>query len=410
MKTRAKKTATSKAPPQSQESKAESTSKHTLSAAEQNPPTAFILTESTSADGLSRFVTLPHPAAGRSHRYYVDPKQGCYELTKVSVPKKACRSMLLTPDFQDDAIGAGDGERENGYMLKTPDLIIATPVDSLFLMLPALWSAGKSGAGEEWATFYDRLFSDENNGYMHLRQIFRSEAGNDLEIRMEGRMGAVCDNLDMGEDKLYKLNIDKLAAVLLQKAKRMVEVGLPVSMEEHFVRIPLEVPEISLRREDSSISMVEEADAAEGAGPQKKAHQANQELAHLLRIRTALKYLCTNYIPPTFAPRLLAIIFDTSEPQAIDFAPLDTHLASITKLKSEAQALRSISDNISRKRAGGQDEEGLEKAETKRRKKEEEERNKKNVSQGVKKLAKADTSGMKKLSSFFAKGAVAKKG
>ena len=170
------------------------------------------------------------------------------------------------------------------------------------------------------------------------------------------------------------------------------------------------MPEISLRREDSSISMVEDAGAVEAAIPEEKeSQQPNQELAHLLRIRTALRYLCTSYIPSTLTPKLLAIISDTSTPGAVDFAPLETHLASITKLKSEAQALRSISDNISRKRAGGQDEEALEKAETKRRKKEEEERNKKNVSQGVKKLAKADTSGMKKLSSFFAKGAAAKK-
>ena len=88
---------------------------------------------------------------------------------------------------------------------------------------------------------------------------------------------------------------------------------------------------------------------------------------------------------------------------SIDFKPLETHLAHLNDLKKEAQALRSMSENISRKRGSEDDEEALEKAEAKKRKKEDEEFKKKNTSRGVKALGKADTSGMKKLSSFFTK-------
>ena len=84
---------------------------------------------------------------------------------------------------------------------------------------------------------------------------------------------------------------------------------------------------------------------------------------------------------------------------------MDKHLAHLDQLRKEAQALRSLSDNISRKRSADEDEEALEKAEAKKRKKEEDELKKKNTSRGVKQLEKADRSGMKTLSSFFGKAA-----
>ncbi|KAI7357608.1 hypothetical protein KC336_g22122, partial [Hortaea werneckii] len=87
----------------------------------------------------------------------------------------------------------------------------------------------------------------------------------------------------------------------------------------------------------------------------------------------------------------------------VDFGPLDAHLQHINQVKADAQALRSISDNISRKRGTLDDDEAVEKAQAKKQKKEEEEAKKKSMSVGVKRLAKADTSGMKKMTSFFTK-------
>ncbi|GAI91432.1 unnamed protein product [marine sediment metagenome] len=110
-------------------------------------------------------------------------------------------------------------------------------------------------------------------------------------------------------------------------------------------------------------------------------------------MRTCQEFLIKSYVPSALHRHIRI--------NGEDFTPLDQELARIAKLRAEAHALRSISDNISRKRGVLDDEEALEKAETKKRKKEEEEKRKKSMSHGVKKLAKADTTGMKKMSSFF---------
>ena len=84
-----------------------------------------------------------------------------------------------------------------------------------------------------------------------------------------------------------------------------------------------------------------------------------------------------------------------------NFAPLTEHLSAIAKLKSEAAALRSISDNISRKRQLEYDEDKIAEREEKKRKKEEEDKKKKSEGRGIKALKKVDTTGMKKMSAFF---------
>jgi hypothetical protein len=401
-KTRAKKPTPSKPATASQESEVPN-SRHRLQASESNPPKTFILPKGASAE--ARIVTFPHPVTSKPHRYYVDPERGFYEFTRIAAPKKACRSILFAPDFGDDA---ALGEEKDGHVLQAPDVFVATPIDARFLLLPAFHRP----QGEAWGTFFDRLFQDADGAYDHLRSVFRSESGKKLERETEDRMRDVCDCVDMGDDSTYTLNKDKLGKLVYTKAERMVERGLPASMEEHFVKKPLEVPEASMRREDSGVSIVD-ADTKEGAthnaATSVMTHDQAQ-LVGLLRLKTAIAYLCKNYVPLALAAQVTTLFTaQSSTKQYADFSPLNTHLAHLAKLKSEAQALRSISDNISRKRSGVDDDEAMEKAETKKRKKEEEEARKKNVSLGVKKLAKADMSGMKKLSSFFTKPVAGKK-
>ena len=107
-----------------------------------------------------------------------------------------------------------------------------------------------------------------------------------------------------------------------------------------------------------------------------------------------------SYIPRALHPSILDAV---AQFKLVDFAPLDTHLSHIEALRAEAHALRTISDNISRKRPADDDEAAEARAE-KKRKKEEEEKKKKNEPRGLKALRKVDTGGMKKLSSFFTKG------
>ncbi|KAK3649676.1 hypothetical protein LTR56_006636 [Elasticomyces elasticus] len=380
MKTRAKKpSSTSKPAPTSTESK------HVLPPPSLKPPHLFILPR--NAGPKARILSLPHPVTSKPTRFFVDPERGVYEFTRVAAAKKTCRSVLLA---------GGEGEEE-GYVLKEAEVFVATACDAVFALLPAFCT------GEEWGTFYDRLFSssnDEDDGgggrYAHLRSVFQaSSAGRALEKNLETRMREICDTIEIGDEISYKLSPPKLAHLLYTKAQRMVSSGLPPSMEEHFVRLPLQAPELSVKREDSTLSIVDEESPTITTTP--AAEQG--ELKHLLRLRTALAYLCSSYIPPSLMPKL-----QEHFKILVDFAPLDVRLAAIAKLKHDALALRSLGDNISRKRRGEMDdEESMQRAETKKRKKEEEEVKKKNVSLGVKKLAKVDVKGMKKMSSFFGK-------
>lgn len=85
----------------------------------------------------------------------------------------------------------------------------------------------------------------------------------------------------------------------------------------------------------------------------------------------------------------------------VDFAPLDTYMSELSRLKQEAAAARSAGD-YGRKRVLD-DEEVAERAEKKRRKDEDDKRKKAGESRGVKNLKKVNTTGMKKMSDFFKK-------
>lgn len=142
----------------------------------------------------------------------------------------------------------------------------------------------------------------------------------------------------------------------------------------------------------TSVTISQDADILPDAPPQ--AHEATEEVKDLLRLRTALSYITTCYIPPHISTTLTY--------PSIDFSPLDTHLKYLASLHEEARALRSLSDNITRKRGHDDDEAAEERAE-KKRKKEEDEKRKKSESNATKQLKKVNTTGMKKMSSFFTK-------
>jgi hypothetical protein len=432
MKTRSRKTtkpATSKETPDANTNTAKE-----LAPSVVNPPHIFILPKDASP--AARIVTLPDPASSSPNRYFVCPEKGFFEFTKIAAPKKACRSWLLAPDRQANKATEGhaneevpEEQQDESYVLEKPDMFVATPVDPLFIILPLL-TGGETGS---YLTFSDFIYTTERQGLVQLQQLLRQSNFAGLEKKIEGRMEAVCDCLDMGdgEDKMYQLSTQKLAAALATKANRMAKGRLPASMEERFVRQALEVPVLSVKREDSSISIAAE-DAAPGAEskddtaetsqnstttvsaatistpatsvavtPVEDRSNAADEITGLLRVRTALDFLIVSYTPTSLRTAIQNIIKAPTSP--VDFAPLDKHLEYVAGLKKQAQALRSLSDNISRKRSADDDEDALDKAEAKRKKKEEDEIKKKNTSRGVQQLAKVNTTGMKKLSSFFTK-------
>lgn len=436
MKTRSKKPTASKA----KEEEPSSTTRKTLEPSVAEPPLLSVLPKDVSVG--ARVVTLPNPATLAPNRYFICPEKGTFEFNSVAAPKKACRSWLLAPgEAKPEDSTAQDGEakpRDNqGYVLETPQLLVATPLDPVFLLLPTLALDEKM-----FLAFSDHMerLTDKAS---HLRQMCDDEiARQRLEARFEARLGAVCDSVYAGDEKMYRLSLDRLLEELLRKARAMIEHGLPASMEERFVRQALEVPVLSVKGEGSGVSADgDQGNAETGAESQTTTAEDSQatdapgtttanvstaatsvadapttnapaaatdQTVRLLRLRTALTYLLNAYTPIHLREPLTDLLSSAKSP--IDFAPLDKKLSAITALKKEAQALRSISDNVSRKRSAMEDEEHMEKAEAKKRKKEEEEAKKKNQSRGIKQLGKVNTNGMKKMSSFFAKAPQKKSG
>jgi hypothetical protein len=402
-----------------------------------NPPKLFILPKDTSSD--ARIVTLDNPATSTPSRYLFCPSKGFYEFTRVAAPKKACRSWLITsqdaksaqgdkvPPNQEEKKGEEEDDTEtglgSGYVTNNADLFLATPIDLLFLILPAL--APKSAKEERQHflaldDYIEKLASTSG----HWKALLMQNPS--LTALLEKKLRNICDTVDAGDETMYRLSHAKLLSILLKKAQRVVKTGLPPSLEDKFVKSALDVPVMTIRREESTLSAVasESGTSTPGGGdsqasttaqdaqsqatdlttpdesdlPSKPTLETPEAIPHLLRLRTALTYLTSSYLPPTLQPTISTLLAASTSPE---FTPLTTHLAAIAKLKSEAAALRSISDNISRKRGLDMDDEKIAEREEKKRKKEEEERRKKSESLGVKKLRKVDTSGMKKMSAFF---------
>ncbi|KAF2852270.1 hypothetical protein T440DRAFT_392703 [Plenodomus tracheiphilus IPT5] len=376
-----------------------------------NPPKLFVLPKDTSKD--ARIVTLDNPANDTPSRYYFCPQKGFYEFTRIAAPKKDCRSWLITGDAESEDVDAeetGDMRIGSGYITSAADLFIATPIDVLFLILPALAPKSAKDTKQHFLAFDDYL--DKLSSFSQHWKVLLAQFPS-LKSMVEKRMQVLCDTVSAGDEPMYRISHEKLTDTLLKKAERMVKTGLPPSLEEKFVKTALEVPVMSIRREDSTLSAISSTEtvtpddastpsasfstAVESqTSPAKPALTTPEGIPYLLRLRTSLNYLTSTYLPQTLRPLILSLL-------APKFTTLDIHLAAIAELKSEAAALRSISDNISRKRAIEEDDEKMAEREEKKRKKEEEDKKKKAEGRGIKQLKKVDTSGMKKMSAFFTK-------
>lgn len=445
-----------------------------------DPPKLFILP--TEASPTSRIVTLSNPATASPNRYFFCPETGFYEFTKIAASKKAPQSWLLAPH---KAVGGvpcetispsedpgnqrtgnqrtGNSDKHDsreklsdtppiskGYITKSADLFIATPLDMVFLILPALSPISSTSRESQKQLFLslDDHLDTLSATSPHIKLLLRHSQ---LQDRISGRMTALCDIVDAGDEKMYRLSQHKLLAVLLSKAERMAVEGLPASMEEKYVRAVLEVPIMSVKRETSNLdNATETASVPVSEGEESTEYQSQSSaqspstttpstaindpqasttsistaasslalstppkialskpsitalegIAYLLRMRTALTFIFSSYIPPHLHKQLQTLLQDIKSP---DFGPLDAHLSHIASMRSQAQAMRSLSDNISRKRGFEGNDEAAEARAEKKRKKEEEEKRKKNESRGIKQLKKVDTTGMKKLSAFFGK-------
>lgn len=409
-----------------------------------NPPHLFILPEDISPE--ARIVSIENPRYADNDRYLVCPERGFYEFTRVAAPKTTPRSWLLNP--KEDA-GSEDTDETmdtpKGFVTKAADLYISTSIDPLFFLLPALAPQPKPNSSEPSKKLFlagDDYLESVTTASPDLSSLIRIES---LRKRLERRMAVVCDTVDAGDETMHRFNEEKLLRELLKKARRMTAKGLIASMEEKLIRKALEMPMLSIKRGDSSLSeLVNEEDPvrtdsavetpAETTDTQNTnstveggatsfsevstaatsfsedsqipkitlpAISAPEGVADLLRLRTALFFICSTYLAPHLTEVLKKTLSSPSSP--VNFGPLDTHLAHLAKLRQDALATRSFGD-YSRKRSMNEDDEGLEmRAEKKRKKDEEEKRKKAGESRGVRDLKKVNVSGMKKMSDFFKK-------
>ena len=431
-----------------------------------SPPQLLILPEDRSSD--ARICTLAHPRTSKPSRYYFDPKKGIYEFTRIAAPKSVCRSWLIgrkseyvmekagaeyqsreasVLKMQEEDVAGNNGTSSSnveegsesrpvsaGYILKGAEILVATPIDILFLLLP---SFGNTTSAKGLFLSADDLFEKLSEDSRHFDQMTNHEP---TRKAMEERMQAVCDSVDAGDEKMYRLNEKRLLKELLRKAENVVAMGLPPSMEERFIRNALESPIGVIKHEESSrtetnapqaaitpseSASMESLESQEDSATLKSENSAlsaeteitipddpspaggDSELYHLIRIRTALSYMLSAYVSPPLAAKVESQL--ASEESPVSLKPLDERLASIAKLRAEALAARSLGD-FSRKRSMFEEDEAAQsRAEQKRRKEEEEKKKKAGESRSIRDLKKVDTKGMKKMSDFFGKGAAAKK-
>ncbi|KAF2745478.1 hypothetical protein M011DRAFT_427173 [Sporormia fimetaria CBS 119925] len=409
-----------------------------LSPSVSTPPKVFVLPKNTSPD--ARIATLSHPVNSTPSRYLIDPDLGFHEFTRITAPKSTPRSWLLvsdppSPDSLDTTTPSPE-PLNPAFITQNPDLFIATPLDALFLVLPALAPKSSRQAEKQLFLSFDDHLDTLYASSPHLRTLVSRHEP--LKTRLERRMAACSDTVSAGPETMYRLSLPKLLSLLVKKAERMCSSPFPSSLETRFIKPALEVPVLSIKREESSVSIVAETSSTQVSSSETTTTATQSTVTEsqtttmdsqsttlttpdddnlqslstpptippLLRLQTCLNYLLSSYIPTSLHTPLRSLL--SSPPPSVsvpNFEPLTTHLAAIAKLKSEALILRSISDNISRKRGFEDDEEKIAEREEKKRKREEEEKKKKTETRGVKQLRKVDTSGMKKLSSFFTRAA-----
>ncbi|MDI1493031.1 MAG: hypothetical protein OHK93_004815 [Ramalina farinacea] len=408
----------------------------------------LVLPTELSSD--SRICTLAHPRTGKPSRYLFDPEKGIYEFTRIAAPKSACRSWLIHSRHAQAKTGVQSNSNNQGrepglaqettpteneasaQVISKPEMLVATHVDPLFLVLPALCNQTSSKENSKRMFLSLDDYTDKlEAGSKHFRTLLRSET---IKSELLSRVNAVCDTVEAGDERMYRLNDGKLLQELLSKAESVKASGLAASMENHFVQKALKVPVIGLQLDDndpsetptsqgeaqsdppaieSQMSTATSASSSSAVSmatgittPDVEGIPAKDELESLLRLRVALRFIILSYVPQSYAATLNSMLASDESP--VNFKPLDDHLEYLARLRAEALASRSFGD-FSRKRNTYEDDDLAEARAEKKRKKEDDEKKKKAESKATRDLKKVDVKGMKKMSDFFGKGAVPRK-
>lgn len=404
----------------------------------------------------ARFLILKHPTDCLKKRFYFCPRNGLFELKKVNAPTSDLRSILYTGPNENSVTDIGKLRnvvslkndeglcREpqqptravnvaSGYVTRAVELFVATPFDMVFILIPLLNSHGiltKSHTGISLLQSIDDILDPYLEDDKHLQYILQNGRST-LEIAA----ARICDVVEAGGEKMFRLNREMLFKTILDKAQNAVKRGLPSSLQDAFVKRPLEKPILSVKREESSLSTETDPPSVDGFGSSfstgdsqsttvTSASSAGEsavsstttivgnddeaipdEVINLQQVRTAWSFITSSCLPNQLAGSLTRIL--SSEQSPVDFGPLERYLGHLATLRAEALALRTFSE-LGQKR-GLDDEDASEaRAEKKRKQEEAEKRKKTGESRGIRELKKVDVSGMKKMSAFFTKTSTTK--
>lgn len=397
---------------------------------QREPLKHFILPKGLSKS--ARFLLLRHPRSSKSQRFLFCPEHGLFQFTKVNTPANDPRSLLFSKPSQDTSLDADTilqvqkegGTISGGYISKSPELFIATPFDLAFLLIALILPTTLKSSKSLFQPL-DDILEDHIQEDRHLRYLY-----NHGRRFFDQAVIKFCDQIDGGDEQLYRPNEDKTLSLIMQKVDAVIQAGLPASLDDKFVKRKLEMPVLSIKRENSSFSTtldspsldncdtssenLESQSSAASSAPSLVFSEASasssmttittetvsSKIHDLQQQSIVLEFILASYVPPSVADRLQARFATKGSP--LDLAPLREHLETIAKMKADAAASRSLGD-FSRKR-GLDDAEAAELREEKKRKQEEAEQKKKaSESRGVRDLKKVNVSGMKKMSDFFAK-------
>ena len=401
---------------------------------QQDPLKLLVVPDDLTED--ARVISLPHPRDQNSARFLFCPKKGLFEFTQVAAPPLDHRSILFAKDEDQIKKRTSPGNTaqsavSDGFINKHAEFLVATPFDLCFVLLSLLPSSMSSEAKTLFQPL-DDLLEPCIQADAHVRYIVQHG-----KKMVEAAAEKLCDTIDAGDEKMVRVNEDKVLTLIWQKAEAVVERGLPTSLEEKFVTRALEVPVVSVKREHSMITATTELlpTEAEDEGQRTDntesqstvasstasavfseistasstttiaAEGPSSEIKRLQCLRIAFQFILASYVPAKLSNHLREKLAESKRP---GFGPLDEQLKHIANLKAEAQASRSLGD-FSRKRGNADDDEAAEeRIEKKRRLDEEERRKKASESRGVRDLKKVNVTGMKKMSSFFMKKAPVK--
>ncbi|KAK4130994.1 hypothetical protein BT67DRAFT_458372 [Trichocladium antarcticum] len=370
---------------------AKSCSAYILPTASDNPSKLFILPK--TATPQARIVTLQNPRYNKPTRYLVCPSAGIFEFTKIAAPKSDPRSWLIQPQPSTTAAATETEQPATTQTAQSPTLHLATPLDPLFLLLPALCPHPSDTAAQ--AQQKGRLFLSPDDHLdalpdpaRHLAEILSTSPA--TRALLEARLAAVCDVVAAGDEKMYRAPVVGVRVARGAAGGGLVDGG---------VESQASATSVETAASAASAASTAATSVAHEDGVAACAMAASEEVVRLQRLRVAFDFICSSYVAPPVAVMLKANLAKATD--LVDFKPLDEYLARLTKLRQDAAAVRTT--DYSRKRAGDEDED--ERAEKKRKKEAEEKVKKANQSRGVKSLAKVNTSGMKKMSDFFKKKA-----